>query len=159
MKIDYSKTIDGLKESGLIQNGDKCAVALFKPETTSNGITSTTITSKVDYVMSANDSEIRLFDIDKKTGEYLDSYLIFKKETMVFAKKFKERNFIWASKGLFGGINIALHFIAEGFVHDYVVPKTIHGYEQKEARLELFAFIKDVYNAHYNALEYQYKNK
>ncbi len=32
MKIDYRKTIDSLKEEGLIESGDKYAVCLFQTE-------------------------------------------------------------------------------------------------------------------------------
>lgn len=159
MKLDYQKTILSLKESGMIHENDKYALCLFRTESESNGVTTTMITSKVDYLMIANHDEIKLLEIDKKTGEYLDHCFIFKKENMVYQKKIKERNFIWASKGLFGGINIAIHFIAESFVHDYLIPKKMNGYEQTSERLELFTLIKDAYNTYYETLEKTYKNK
>ena len=126
MKIDYQKTTDGLKENGLILPDDKCAVCLFQNETESNGVTSTVISSKVDYIMAANADEIKLFDIDKKSGEYL---------------------------------YIAIHFIAENFVHNYLLPKEHNGFEQSDARLELYEFIKNTYNTHYDAQEKLYKGK
>lgn len=159
MKIDYQKTINTLKEKGLIQDEDKYAFCLFRTESENNGVTTKVITSNVNYLMIANHDEIKLLDIDKKTGNYLDNYLVFKKENIVYNKKIKERNFIWASKGLFGGINIAIHFIAGGFVHDYVIPKKLNGFEQLNARLDLFTFIKDVYNTYYQTQENTYKNK
>lgn len=159
MKIDYQNTINTLKENGIIQDGDKYAVCLFKPESENNGVTSTIITSKFDYIMVANDDEIKLCDIDKKTGEFLERYVSFKKDDVVFKKKIKERNFIYASRGLFGGMVVAIHFIAHDFVHDYVIPKKIRGYEQKEASLELYNFVKEVYNTDYDAKIKEYKNK
>ena len=159
MKIDYQKTIDCLKENGLIKPDDQCAFCLFKNESESNGVVTTIISSKVDYIMAANADEIKLFDIDKKTGEYLGSFLTFKKDDVKYAKKIKERNFIWASKGIFGGRYIAIRFIAEKFVHDYILPKKHNGFEQNDARLQLFDFIKNTYNTHYDAQEKLYKAK
>ncbi len=109
--------------------------------------------------MIANDEEIKLCDIDKKTGEYLDSFMTFKKDDVVYTKKIKERNFIYASKGIFGGIYIAIHFIPEGFVHGYIIPKKIRGFEQKVARQEIFIFIKEVYNTDYDAKRKAFKTK
>ena len=54
MKIDYKNTIDGLKEAGLIEPEDKYAVCLFQTESESNGVTTTMITSTVDYIIVAN---------------------------------------------------------------------------------------------------------
>lgn len=68
MKIDYQRIFDGLKERGLIKDGDKYAVCLFKPESKSNGVTITTITSKVDYIVVVNNEALTLLDIDKRTG-------------------------------------------------------------------------------------------
>ncbi|MBD5584024.1 MAG: hypothetical protein HDQ88_03000 [Clostridia bacterium] len=153
MKTDYQKTIDGLKEEGLIQDGDKYAVALFKTESQSNGVTSTMITSTVDYIMVANDDAIKLFEIDKKTGEYLGNFISLEKESIVYTKRISGRNFIWASKGLFGGKYIGVHFIAFDFVHDYLLPKKYRGYEQKEASNALYTFVKETYNTHYDKLE------
>lgn len=157
MKIDYSKTVQELKEKEIIQANDKYAFCLFRTESETNGVTTATITSKVDYLMIANHDEIKLLEIDKKTGVYLNHLVVFPKENMVYKKKIKERNFIWASKGLFGGINIAIHFIADDFVHDYLIPKKINGYEQDNERLNLFHFVKEVYNTQYDLLEKQYK--
>ncbi|MDE7464617.1 MAG: hypothetical protein K2M48_06265 [Clostridiales bacterium] len=159
MKIDYQKTIDALKENGLILPDDKCAVCLFIVESKNYGLYTETITSKVDYIIAANADEIKLFDIDKKTGEYLESMLTFRKDDIQYTKKRRERNFIWASKGIFGGRNIAIRFLSENFAHDYLIPKKYRGYEQLEARAELFEFIKSVYNPHYDALKKAYKGK
>lgn len=153
MKIDYQKTIDGLKEKGLIKDGDKYAVCLFRTENYGN----TMVTSNVDYILSANDEEIKLFDLHKKTGEYLGSFVFFKKADVVYTKKIKERRFIWATKGLFGGMTIGIHFIPEDFVHDFVIPKKVAGFEQIKQREELFAFVKEVYNSVYEAQEKAYK--
>lgn len=156
MKTDYLKTIESLKNSELIAPGDKCAVCLFKTESESNGVTTTMITSEVDYVMAANNDEVKLFDIDKKTGQYLNNCCIFKKENLVYEKK--NKNWIWASKGLFGGryIGIRADFIGN-FNHTYLLPKKVHGYEQKAAAYELYDFIKEVYNAHHDLQKQLYK--
>ena len=99
MKIDYQKTIDELKEHGLIKPNDKYAVCLFKVENNVNTIT----TSTVDYIIAANADELKLFAIHQKTGEYLGDMLTFKKDDIRYGKRIKERKFIWASKGIFGG--------------------------------------------------------
>lgn len=153
MKIDYRKTIDGLKESGLIKDGDKYAVCLFQTENYGNTI----VTSNVDYIMSANDEEIKLFILHNKTGEYLDSFSTFKKADIVYTKKIKERRFVWASKGLFGGMNIAIRFMPEDFAHDFVIPKKVAGFEQVANRAELFEFIKSVYNTVHEEQKKAYK--
>lgn len=155
MKIDYTKTIEELKANGLIESGDKYAVAFFKPESSSNGITTTVTTSKFDYILTANEKEIKLFDIEKKTGKYLDSYLVFSKDDIVYTKKRKERRFIYASKTLFRKCVIGIRFISEDFNHDYVLPKKMHGYEQKQAVIELYNFVKEVYNTYYDELSHK----
>lgn len=156
MKIDYQKTFDSLKAQGIIADGDKYAVCVFQPETKNYGVVSQTITSKVDYVMTVNDEELKLFDIDKQTGEYLDSYIAFKKSDLTYGK-LKERRFIWASKGLFGGMYISVHFVPEDFVHGYILPKKLHGFAQLEARAELYNYVKTVYNTYYDEQKRKYK--
>ena len=79
-KIDYQNTIDELKKRELIKPGDKYLVAVFRTETKTNGIVNTVITSNYDYILVVNRSELTLYDINKKNGEYLDSYITFKKE-------------------------------------------------------------------------------
>ncbi len=125
-------------------------MCLFRPE--SDVLTSAVVRSTVDYIMAANSEEIKLFDIDKKTGEYVS----FKKSDLAYGKV-KERKFVYASKGLFGGINIAIHFVAEKFIHDFMVPKKVAGFDQKEANIALYNFIKENYNTYYNQLERNYK--
>lgn len=158
MQIDYQKTFADLKEKELIQNNDKYAVCLFQPESEDNGVTRTVITAKTDFVMSVNDEELKLFEIDKKTGEYLDDFLLFKKSDLAYGKKLKERKTIWASKGLFGGMYVAIQFVAEKFVHMYKIPKKIHRFDQTEAGSQLYMFVKEVYNAAYNEKKQEYKN-
>lgn len=154
-KIDYDKTIEGLKESGLIAEGDKYAVCVFQPE---DNVTTTTV-SLVDYLITANDDEIKLFDLNQKTGEYLGHCAAFKKADIVYSKKLKERKFIYASKGLFGGMYIAITFMPENFAHTYIIPKKYGGYEQAERRADLFGFVKSVYNTVYDTQEKQIKGK
>jgi len=129
-------------------------VCLLRPE--SDLLTSAVVRSTVDYIMAANNEEIKLFDIDKKTGEYLGEYVSSKKSDLAYGKV-KERKFVYASKGLFGGINIAILFVAEKFIHDFMVPKKVAGFDQKEARIALYNFIKENYNTYYNQLERNYK--
>ncbi|MDE5562793.1 MAG: hypothetical protein K2J01_04530 [Clostridiales bacterium] len=159
MKIDYQKTIDELKESGLIKPNDKYAVCYFHAETVNYGVMSKVITSTVDYIIAANADELKLFAIHKKTGEYIGEMLTFKKDEIRYAKRIKERNFIWASKGIFGGRYIGIRFIAEKFTHDYVIPKKFNGFEQIGARTELFEFVKNTYNPYYTELQKLYKQE
>lgn len=159
MKIDYQRTIDGLKEHGLIKPNDKYAVCYFNAETVNYGVVSKVITSTVDYIIAANVDELKLFAIHKETGEYIGEMLTFKKDDIRYAKKIKGRNFIWASKGIFGGRYIGIRFIAEKFTHDYVIPKKFHGFEQAAARTELFEFIKNTYNFYYTELQKLYKQE
>ena len=159
MKVDYQKTIDILKENKLIKEGDKYAVCWFRTETQNNVFSTTLITSKVDYILIANADMIKLLEIERKTGEYYGSCLIFKKEDIKYAKRASERNFIWASRGLFGERAVGIQFNAEGFNHFYVLPKKMHGFEQKAAALDLYNFIKEVYHPYYSALEKQFKDK
>ncbi len=160
MIIDYNYTFKKLKEIGMIKEGDKYAVCYFQPESRSNGVVTTTITSKVDYVMVANDEEVKLLNIDKKTGEFLEDGIVFKKENLVFEKK--NKNWVYASKGLFGGRYVVIradHVIEDGerFCHTYNIPKKMHGFEQLALRTELYDFIKAVYNAHHDAMKQLYK--
>ncbi|MDE6104581.1 MAG: hypothetical protein K2G38_02685 [Clostridia bacterium] len=155
MKINYQNTIDGLKETGLIQSGDKYAVCLFKNEDYGTTVT----TSLVDYIIIANDEELKLLPIHQKTGEYLGDFITFKKEDIVYKKKNKEKRFIRAWKGLLGGMYIAIRFMPEKFAHDYVIPKKLCGFEQIKERTELFEFVKQVYNPVYEMQEKQFKGK
>ncbi len=155
MKIDYTKIIEELKNAGLISSSDKYAVACFKPESSTNGITTMITTAKVDYILTANDKEIKLFDIDKKTGSYLGESTVFKKEDIVYTKKRKERRFIYASKTLFRKCVIGIRFIADDFNHDYLLPKKMHGFEQKQAVTELYDFVKEFYNTYYDNLSHK----
>ena len=157
MKIDYQRIFDGLKERGLIKDGDKYAVCLFKPESTSNGVTITTITSKVDYILVANNEEVTLLDIDKHTGEYLESGCMFRKDDLVIEKK--NKNWVFASKFLWNKyIDIRADFM-DGFNHTYVLPGKHHGFDQKAAVAELHDFIKTVYNAHHDEQKRLYKER
>ena len=159
MKIDYQKTINELKENNEICDGEKYAVCLFRTESESNGVTTTMITSKVDYIMVANDDNVRLLEIDKKTGEFLDSFFVFEKENLVFEKK--NKNWIYASKGLFGGryIDIRADYMENNFHHMYCLPNKINGYEQKENVVELYDFIKSIYNTFHDEQKRLYKEK
>ena len=156
MQINYQKTIDTLKEAGLIQPDDLYAVCLFYTESESNGVTTTYITAKTDYIMVANQTEIKLLDIDKKTGAYLDNFLSFKKEDLVFERK--NKNWVYASRGIFGGkyIGIRADYIGK-FCHSYLLPKKVHGYDQKEDSVKLYNFIKEVYNEHQKLQKKLYK--
>ncbi|MDE7108096.1 MAG: hypothetical protein K2O39_07225, partial [Clostridiales bacterium] len=58
-----------------------------------------------------------------------------------------------------GGRYIGIRFIAEKFCHDYVIPKKLHGYEQIDARTELFDFVKNTYNPYYTELQKLYKQE
>lgn len=154
-KIDYQKTFDVLLESKEIEEGDKYAVCLFRPESHYYGVMTTTTTSNFDYIMSANDNEVKLFEIDKKTGEYLNSKMVFKKSDLVFEKK--NKNWVFANKSLFGQRNIGIRYDAENFNHTYYIPKKLHGFVQDDRRVELYDFIKKVYNAHHDKMKQQYK--
>lgn len=159
MKINYQKTIDELKGNNEICDGDKYAICLFKPESVSNGVTTTIKTSKVDYIMVANNDMVRLLEIDQKTGEYLDSFIVFEKNNLVYEKK--NINWIYASKGLFGGlyVDIRADFLELDFHHMYTLPKKVNGFEQKELSIALFNFIKEVYNAHDDEQKKLFKQK
>lgn len=130
------------------------------PESRSNGVVTTTITSKVDFIMVAHDEEVKLLDIDKKTGEFLESGLLFEKDDFVIEKK--NKNWIIASKGLFGGryVTIRADYVIEDdrkFCHTYKIHKKLHGFEQLERCTELYDFIKAVYNAHHDTQKQLYK--
>ena len=156
MKVDYQKTIDGLKERGLINEGDKYAVCVFAPESKSNGVIETVITSKFDYIMVANEEEVKLLDIDQNTGEYLEHGCTFKKSDLVVEKK--NKNWIYASRGIFGERVIGIRAdYADKFNHQYVLCKKMHGYEQKAAVIDMYTFIKQVYNAHQKEQKTLYK--
>lgn len=62
-------------------------MCLFRPE--SDVLTSAVVRSTVDYIMAANSEEIKLFDIDKKTGEYVS----FKKSDLAYGKVNFQRTF------------------------------------------------------------------
>lgn len=157
MKIDYQRIFDGLKERGLIKDGDKYAVCLFKPESKSNGVTITTITSKVDYIVVVNNEALTLLDIDKRTGEFLESGCTFRRDDLVFEKK--NKNWVWASKFLWNrSIDIRADFM-DGFKHTYMLPGKHHGFDQKAAVAELFEYVKAVYNAHHDEQKRLYKER
>jgi len=151
MKKDYSKTIEVLKEKEHIKTGDKFAFCNYVPKTEYLGTITRTTYSKVDYIIIANDEEIKILDIDKKTGEFLGTGVKFPKE---------KADFIHASKGLFGGRYIAVRAdYADKYREDYSIPKKFRGYAQLEARLELYDYIKEVYNTYYQQRKLQRKEE
>ncbi len=106
-----------------------------------------------------NDDIVKMLAIDQKTGEYLNDFIVFEKENLVFEKK--NKNWIYASRGLFGGLHVDIRadFLETKFHHSYTLPKKVHGFEQKEKCLELYNFIKEVYNVHYTEQKKLYKQK
>ena len=151
MKKDYQKTIDVLTEKGYIDPGDKYAFCNYVPKSEYRGTVTVTTYSKVDYFVVANDEEIKILDIDKKTGEFLGTGVKVNKE---------KANWVNAYKGIFGGryFGVWAEYM-DDYREDYSIPKKFHGFVQEDKRLELYDFIKDTYNTYYKERKLQRKEE
>lgn len=83
-------------------------------------------------VVAVNDNRIRIFDVDKKTGEYLETMAEFTRDNL---KKVRAASFLTRDL-LIKGI--------EGDAH-FTVANKFNGFEQKEAVEEAFALLKRSY--------------
>lgn len=86
------------------------------------------------YLLSANRDEIRLFDVDKKTGEYLETYSPILKSEIIKA---------WATSYLRGKY---ITVKTDGDIFRFFAYNKFKGYNQKNGLVALKVFLKENYS-------------
>jgi hypothetical protein len=121
----FEKVINELKKLDLIEQDDIVIAGMDKVSASTfvlfGAIDGAVAASGADRrIIAANKNSIRVFDVDKKTGEYLWTYSKFNKEEI---RKLKAG----LSLGSFG-----LTFKTGAGCHEYSANKKFQGYDQKE---------------------------
>ena len=84
MKINYQQTVDKAKEMNLITETDKYVFCTVRPKDGRNmGIMQEVIYYKYDILFVINQNEVKLIDVDKKTGTLVGSYKIISRENII----------------------------------------------------------------------------
>lgn len=135
MNINYLATIDKLKQANLILPTDVYAVGQDTPSSSTvfwGGAIGAALASKnlKNYIISANATEIRVFDIETSSGAYLNTF------TPVLLKDIVKMR---VNAG-FLGKNIQLK--CDLFTLNYTFANKFKGYEQKESLAAFLAFLK-----------------
>ena len=81
--IDYNLVVDTAKDAGFIKEGEKYLFCVPDPKDgRRSGSFVEVLTYKYDILLVVNENELRLYDVDKKTGELLGTVRVFKKENL-----------------------------------------------------------------------------
>ena len=81
MKADYQTTLDKAKELGLITQDDKYVFCTVSPKDGKNmGIMQEVIYYKYDILFVINQNEVKLIDIDQKTGTLVGTHRVISRE-------------------------------------------------------------------------------
>ena len=136
MKNNYQDTLNKAKEQGLIQEGDKYVFCTVRPK---EGNRSGSFVEVIYYnyfvLFVVNKNEVKLIDIDQKTGELVGSYKIIKRENII------ELNDFWC----FLSRDFYLNAQNPNYRENFAVTKKFKGYDQNEMYNEIRSFIKQEY--------------
>lgn len=136
-KIDYGPTLATLRERGLVAADDVTIVCAEAPSASAmfwGGAIGAAISSsgRGHAVVALNGDRIRIFDIDKSTGQYLETMAEFDRENL---KKVKFSTVL---------THEILLKSTEGDAH-FVVANKFNGFEQKDAVRDAFELLKNAY--------------
>jgi len=130
----YYVTVNNLVNYGLVKQGDIVVACM---DSTASGaffggaIGAAIASSNASrYIMAVNEKGVSLFDVDKKTGNYLGTCSEFKKEEILKA----------SVGGLFGSFNIILKTASGSY--KFQTKNKFYGYLQKEPVARLKAAFK-----------------
>lgn len=136
MKINYQNTLNTAKDQALIQEGDKYVFCTIRPkEGKRSGSFVEIIYYKYNILLVVNKDEVKLIDIDQKTGELVGSYKIINRDNII------EFNDFWC----FFSRDFYLEAQNPYYRENFAVTKKFNGYDQKEMFNEIRNFIKQEY--------------
>jgi len=139
---NLESTTDELKKLGHINNEDVYAFCKFydRINVLDTAVATTGLFtfrwSTVDYLVAANPSEFKIFNINKKTGEYLNEYLIIAKDQIdkLVCKKYALINVTKRHK-----INVRVKDMKLKL--DLLVGETFRGTNQSREKANLIAML------------------
>lgn len=137
----YEAVITSLREAGLIGSSDIAIVCIEAPSMAATfwggAIGAAIAASKADlFIMSVNENEIRLFDVDKKTAQYLNTYISLPKADVISAEM----------AGALGSKIIYIKTTKSKKMLRYNTANTYSGHPQKENLIKLKEFFKANYS-------------
>jgi hypothetical protein len=131
----YAETIDFLKQQGLMAPDGEAAACMDSIQNTAiwfGAIGAAVAASKANcYILAADKQSIRVFDIDKQSGVYQNTFSEIKPENI------KRINVV----GLFGSKTVYIKTLNAGTLN-FSVPAKFKGFQQKEAVARLSALLK-----------------
>ncbi|GHV01118.1 hypothetical protein FACS1894211_10170 [Clostridia bacterium] len=134
----YAETIDFLKQQGLIAPDGEAAACM--DYSVSGAVWGGAIGAAVsashanNYIIAADGNAIRVFDIDKQSGVYQNTFSEIKRENI---KRL-------GVSGLFGSKIVVIKTLNAGAL-SFSVPAKFKGFKQKEAVARLAALLKAQY--------------
>jgi len=140
MEKNYEATISQLKEMGLLLEKDNYVFCKYAQPVTLGatlfGALSGVMTvewSHVDYLMAANEDEIKIFYITKKTGDFTNEYIVLTK---------KDIDKIACKKYLFGNRTIVLRSKQIKPNIDFWTCNVFKKFDQAEQKAVFVEFLK-----------------
>lgn len=125
----YDETISLLKSKGLLTEADKYVFCRYDQPfnvldmLSAFGGVATVRWSNFDYILAADEERLKIFNINKKTGEFTGNYIFLEK---------KQINKIKVKKYLFKNIRIIVRAKSIKFKSNYFTKNLFRGYEQTE---------------------------
>lgn len=136
MKINYQETINEAKELGLILQDDKYVLCSVRPREDKFYVTYTeVIYYKFDLIFVINPNEVKLIDVDKKTGKLIGSYKIYPREDII------DLNDYWS----FFSRDFYIKAKNPEFRENLIVCKKFHGFDQKDILLDVRNIVTQKY--------------
>jgi len=141
MSLDI--VISELKEQGLLTDDDKYAFCKFydKINVMDTAVAATGLFtfrwSTVDYLLAANENQLKIFNIDKKTGEYMGEHIVLEKDQIdkLVCKKYALINVTKRTK-----INVRVKEIKLKL--DVLVGESFRGVNQSAYKAALVGMLK-----------------
>jgi len=136
--MDYGYTIQKLKIAELIKENDMIIACADAPSQWAffwgGAIGGALSAAKCkQYLMSVNTEEIRLFDLDKKTGDYLNTYSFISRSDIIKANV----------AGAFNAKTINIKTVKSGNLR-FSTANNFKGFQQKETITTVKEFLKTI---------------
>ncbi|MBE7075003.1 MAG: hypothetical protein E7376_03400 [Clostridiales bacterium] len=136
MKADYQATLQKAKELNLITQDDKYVFCTVRPKDGKYmGVMQEVIYYKYDILFVINENEVKLIDIDQKTGSLVGSHKIISRENIIDLNDywcFLSRDFYIKAKN-------------PDYRENFAVCNKFYGFNQKEMLNEVRTFIQQKY--------------
>jgi len=140
------KVINDLKARGLLSENDRYAFCKFydRINALDTAVAATGLFtfrwSSVDYLLAADENVLKIFNIDKKTGEYLGEHIVLEKSQIdkLVCKKYALINVTKRTK-----INVRAKKV--GLKLDVLVSDTFRSFDQAINKTELVHILKSYF--------------